>query len=527
METAAEMNYLTVGEKNDPQDWRLFAYKPGTEALDETRPRYAADIASSVIANRDVGSIVLLHDAGGNPPDRSRTLAALPLLIDQLRAQGYQFVSLSDYSGIPRAKLMPVVTGKDTLLVGGDRYVFEVSYFVQRLLTTLFTLSLLLGVSRAVLFLGLALVQRVREKHRVFPVGFTPSVSVIIAAYNEEKVIARTVQTLLESDYPNLEIIVVDDGSKDNTSGVVQERFAQEPRVQHIRKENGGKASALNRGLEAAHGEIFISLDADTLFAKETISRLVRHFADSGVGAVAGNVRVGNTQTIWTKWQYLEYVTSQNFDRRAYDLLNCITVVPGAVGALRREAVLAVGGYTHDTLAEDTDLTWKLRRSGWQIVNDNTAMAYTEAPESLRALAKQRFRWAFGTLQCLWKHRSAVGHHGAFGCLALPSLWVYQILFPAISPFMDLTVLWAVFQTNFLLISSYYLLIFLVELIAAIIAVRMDKADGRMLPWLFFQRFLYRQLMYYVILKAVVSAIRGGAVGWGKLDRTGTAKIDT
>ena len=550
MLNAANQNYITVGEKNDPQDWRLYAYMPGTEAMDFSRPRSAQEIVTSVVSNRDEGSIVLLHDAGG---PRQNTIAALPLLITQLQGMGYKFVSVSELTGFPREQLMPKVTGHDTLLVGADRYVFYVSYIFQRTLTTLFTLSILLGMSRVALFVGLALVQRVREQKRVFPVGFTPTVSVIIAAYNEEKVIARTVRALLDGDYPNLEVLVVDDGSKDGTSRVVAEAFGDESRVTLIRKENGGKASALNRGLTVATGDIMVSLDADTLFAPDTIRRLARHFADPGVGAVSGNVRVGNVSTFgawvhsfdgknlspWqrflraaqgfllTRWQSLEYITSQNFDRRGYDLMNCITVVPGAVGALRRSSVQNVGGYTHDTLAEDTDLTWKLRRAGWRIVNDNSAMAYTEAPESLRNLAKQRFRWAYGTLQCLWKHRAAMFRDGAFGWLALPSLWVYQILFPSISPFMDIAMLYSVIAGSFTQFLQYYLVMFGVELTAALIAVRMDRADMRLLPWLFFQRFVYRQMMYYVILKALVTAIRGGAVGWGKFERTGTARVET
>ncbi|HZP83148.1 MAG TPA: polysaccharide deacetylase family protein [Chthonomonadaceae bacterium] len=522
MERAAELNYITVGEKNDPQDWRLHFTKPGTEAEDLSRPRNAEDIVKSVVVNRDVGSVVLLHDGGG---DRTLTIQALPQIITQLRALGYHFVSLSEFAGIPRAQLMPRVTSKDILLAGADSYVFEVSYWFQRILTTLFVLSVWLGVSRIGFLLILALIQRLRERRRVFPAGYAPSVSVVIAAYNEEKVIARTVQALLDSDTPNLEIIVVDDGSQDRTSEVVREAFGSEPRVQLIRKENGGKASALNRGIVAAHGDILVSLDADTLFAPDTISRLVRHFADPRVGAVSGNVQVGNARNLLTKWQALEYITSQNFDRRAYDLLDCITVVPGAVGALRRVAVVEVGGYTHDTLAEDTDLTWKLHRAGWRIVNDNSAMAYTEAPETLQNLAKQRFRWAFGTLQCLWKHRPALGHHGAFGWLALPSLWLYQILFPAISPFMDVAMVWSLFAGNWAQLGHYYLLMIGIEFVAAAIAVKMGRGDPNLLPWLFFQRFLYRQLMYYVILKSVVSAIRGGAVGWNKFERTGTARI--
>ncbi|HEV2471677.1 MAG TPA: polysaccharide deacetylase family protein [Chthonomonadales bacterium] len=523
LQVAADLGYLSVGERNDPQDWRLYDLKPGTEAENKSRPRDYRDIVQSVVSNRDVGSIVLLHDAGG---DRSRTVAALPEIITQLRALGYHFVSLSDLTGFPRDKLMPALTGRDTLLIGADHYIFEFTYLVQRTLSTLFVLSLALGFSRVALFVTLALVQRVREKRRRFQTGFLPSVSVVIAAFNEEKVIVNTVRALLKSNVPELEIIVVDDGSWDATYDVAAEAFRSEPRVRLYRKHNGGKASALNVGLLEATGEVLVSLDADTLFTADTIRMLIRHFADPQVGAVSGNVRVGNARNLLTRWQSLEYITSQNFDRRGYDLLNCITVVPGAVGALRRSAVVSVGGYTSDTLAEDTDLTWKLRRAGWRIVNDNSAMAYTEAPEKLSALARQRFRWAYGTLQCLWKHRAALGQDGAFGWIALPSLWLYQILFPAISPFMDVAMAYSIFAGDFAAFALYYVIIFLVELVAATIAVRMDRADMRLLPWLFLQRFLYRQLMYYVVLRSLVAALRGSAVGWNKLERTGSARIE-
>ena len=532
---AADLHYITVGEKNDPQDYRLFEYLPGSDTeLDLTRPRSFESVVQSVVDNRDTGSVLLLHDAGG---PRANTVAALPRIISKLRALGYTFVSVADlrYPGQTgkltpaqmRSELMPAVTGRDEVMVGSDRYVFEVSYAVQRTLSTLFVLSLLLGASRVLIFVVLAIVQKVRESRRVLPIGYSPFVSVVIAAYNEELVINRTIQAILNGDYHNLEIVVVDDGSHDRTYDVVKEEFGSDPRVTALRKVNGGKASALNFGLASAVGEIFVSLDADTLFATDTISKLVRHFRDGKVGAVSGNVRVGNVRNIWTRWQALEYITSQNFDRRAYDLLNCITVVPGAVGALRRDAVMAVGGYTHDTLAEDTDLTWKLRRAGWRIVNDSSAMAYTEAPETLRSLAKQRFRWAFGTLQCLWKHRPALFQHGAFGCLAIPSLWLYQILFPAISPFMDIYLLYSIVYGNLARVGLFYFGMFGIELLAAVVATVMDRSGGRLLPWLFIQKFVYRQLMYYVILKSIVSAFRGSAVGWGKLERTGSARVES
>jgi cellulose synthase/poly-beta-1,6-N-acetylglucosamine synthase-like glycosyltransferase/spore germination protein YaaH/peptidoglycan/xylan/chitin deacetylase (PgdA/CDA1 family) len=534
---ASQYNFLAVGEKIDPQDWNL--------------PRRSADgkmgadrIVEEVWNDRDAGSVILLHDGGG---DRSATLAALPRIIEKLKAAGYQFITLADLRGVSRAALFPAVTGRDEWLVGIDKWVFEATYLLQTLLVTLFGLSVILGVSRQVLMAVLALIQRRREQSREMgkwgngemgsptpqnpttqrPNDPTTTVSVVIAAYNEEKVIERTVRTVLDSRYPDMQVIVVDDGSQDHTFEAVTVAFAGDPRVTCIRKPNGGKASALNRGLQDATGEIIVALDADTLFAPDTIARLARHFADPKVGAVSGNVRVGNLRNILTKWQALEYITSQNFDRRAYDLMNCITVVPGAVGAWRREAVLAVGGYTSDTLAEDTDLTWKIRRAGWRILNDSTAMAFTEAPETLRNLSRQRFRWAFGTLQNLWKHRAAMFRHGAFGWVAMPSLWLYQILFPAISPIMDATVVWALFAGNFAHVAGYYFLMIGVEFLGAALALRMDRGNWKLLPWLFLQRFVYRQLMYYVILKSLVAAVRGGAVGWNKFERRGTARLET
>jgi cellulose synthase/poly-beta-1,6-N-acetylglucosamine synthase-like glycosyltransferase/peptidoglycan/xylan/chitin deacetylase (PgdA/CDA1 family) len=523
---SSQYNFLAVGEKNDPQDWNLV--KPGKDGM--TQPRTADDIVQSVWHDRDTGNVILLHDGGGN---REATVAALPRLIEKLKANGYEFITVAQLRGVSRDSLFPPVSGRDYAMVEVDRYVFGISYVVQRVLVTLFGLSVFLGISRQVWMGALALMQyrKERQRDRERTLGFADSssalpVSVVIAAYNEEKVIVRTIETVLGSDYPNLEVVVVDDGSRDRTSAVVAEHFADDVRVRCLRKENGGKASALNVGIAEATGEVIVALDADTLFAKETIARLVRHFADPNVGAVSGNVRVGNTNNLLTRWQSLEYITSQNFDRRAYDLLNCITVVPGAVGAWRRSAIQAVGGYTSDTLAEDADLTWKVRRAGWRILNDSTALAFTEAPESLKNLARQRYRWAFGTLQNLWKHRDACFRHGAFGWFAIPSLWMYQILFPAISPIMDLTVLWALAAGSFQHVALYYGLMLGVELLGAAFALKMDRGNWRLLPWLLLQRFVYRQMMYYVILKSVWAALRGGAVGWNKFERRGTVTVE-
>ena len=370
---------------------------------------------------------------------------------------------------------------------------------------------------------------------------------VVIAAYNEAKVIVRTLQAVLANDYPGaLDVIVVDDGSADETTAEVVRAYGDDARIHVMRQENAGKAAALNRGIGVATGEIIIALDADTIFARDTISKLVRRFADPLVGTVAGNVKVGNRINPLTYWQAIEYVTSQNLDRRAYSVLNSVSVVPGAVGAWRREAIVQAGGYTSDTMAEDMDLTWRVRRIGWRVDTETDAIGYTEAPDSFKNLYKQRFRWAFGTLQCLWKHRRALGRYGWFGRLMLPSLWLFQIAYQALSPLVDLQILWTIMMTihasmrrdlaqdwqpihvaagQMYVIALMYAFFFVIELIGSAVAFKLDREDPKMLVWLFWQRFLYRQLMYAVLLKSIKTAISGIRAGWGKLERKGTVEL--
>ena len=512
-----QLGYLFIGEKIDPTDWKV-----GIKA---------DQIVKYVLANANNGNAVLLHDAGGDT--RAETVRALPLIIEGLKARGYTFVPVSALVGKPKSVLFPAVSSWGITV---DRAIFDMSYWVGTGFTVLFLLAIGLGVSRMVFMGVLATVQARRERARVFDTAYAPSVSVIIAAYNEAKVINKTIATLLSSDYPALDILVVDDGSKDDTAGVVAAAYGTDPRVTVIRKPNGGKASALNLGIRQCRGEIIVALDADTVFAPDTVNKLVRHFADPAIGAVSGNVKVGNRNNPLTIWQAVEYITSQNFDRRAFDLLNCITVVPGAVGAWRKDAVILAGMYSSQTLAEDTDLTFKIRKLGYRIVTDNAALAYTEAPDTLRDLAKQRFRWAFGTLQCLWKHRSALFNprYGAFGTIAMPSLWVYQIGFQAIAPVVDLTIVWSLIYSHFIapntghqnasMLLGYWALFSAIELLGAWVAFRLDREDKKLLVWLLFQRFVYRQLMYYVIVKSLVSALRGSLVGWGKFERKGTVQ---
>jgi cellulose synthase/poly-beta-1,6-N-acetylglucosamine synthase-like glycosyltransferase len=331
----------------------------------------------------------------------------------------------------------------------------------------------------------------------------------------------------------------VDDGSPDATYDRAVEAFGADPRVSVWRKANGGKASALNYGLALARGEIVVGLDADTVFLRNSIQRLVRPLVDAHVGAVAGNAKVGNRLNIVTRWQALEYVTSQNLDRRAFALLDCITVVPGAIGAWRTALVRSVGGFSDDTLAEDQDLTLSLLRAGHTIAYADDAIAYTEAPDTLRGLANQRFRWSFGTLQCMWKHRSAFMRRGtgSLGWIAMPNVWLFQLIFPALSPLADVMFLWSLFSVwlvaqqhgstyalvNLRQILMFYGVFLMVDWMAAITGFLMEPAEDKRLTWLvFLQRFVYRQVMYLVVVRSFRAAIRGRIVGWGTLERKAT-----
>jgi cellulose synthase/poly-beta-1,6-N-acetylglucosamine synthase-like glycosyltransferase len=366
-------------------------------------------------------------------------------------------------------------------------------------------------------------------------------VSVLIPAYNEALVIVSSIEQILKSSYPRLELIVIDDGSTDATSQVVTERFASDSRVRLISIPNSGKANAINTALLEARGEVVVALDADTQFEPETISKLVRWFVDPAVGAVAGNAKVGNRVNVITYWQALEYITAQNLERRALAALGAITVVPGAIGAWRRTALDGLGGFPADTLAEDQDLTIAIQKAGYQVLFDGDAVAWTEAPDSMRGLARQRFRWAYGTLQCLWKHRDMTfrRRYGALGMVALPQVWLFQILFSVVSPLVDLLLVWQVIATgldylqhraqfnsdNLIEVAVFYAIFMLVDLAASAIAFAMEKREKwSLLWWLVLQRFGYRQLMYYVVIRSVSAALRGPSVGWGQHERKGSVR---
>ncbi|MDW2981571.1 glycosyltransferase [Rhodanobacter sp. KK11] len=525
---AQKMGYISVGLHVDAEDWQ----RPGVD-------RIVDNVLSQVAASNSerTGQVVLLHDAGG---ERSQTIAALPRIIDGLRAKGYDFATVSTLAGLSREQTMPSLA-PGSLSQWADRSVFLALGWFGHLIRWLLTAAITLGVARLLLLGGLALVNRWQERRRAPPAlpDEPPLVSVLIPAYNEAKVIASSIRRILKSRYAHLEVIVVDDGSTDGTSAVVREHYAAEPRVRLISIPNGGKAHAVNTALRESHGAVVVALDADTQFEPHTISRLVRWFADPKVGAVAGNAKVGNRINLITLWQALEYITAQNLERRALAALGAITVVPGAVGAWRREALERLGGFPADTLAEDQDLTIAVQKAGYHALFDAEAVAWTEAPDTARGLARQRFRWAYGTLQCLWKHRDATFNprYGALGTVALPQVWLFQILFSVVSPLVDLVLVWQIVSTgmdylqhraqfddtNLLRMLAFYAAFMAVDLGASALAFALEKKEKwSLLWWLVLQRFGYRQLMYYVVVRSVWTAIKGPSVGWGKQERKAT-----
>ena len=524
---AQSLGYVTVGLRVDPDDWQgppadLIVQRV-LDRMTDTNPETR-------------GQIVLLHDAGG---DRSRTVAALPRIIDALRAKGLEIVPVSALAGWTFDQVMPPLPPEDhSALV--NWYVFITASWLQAVMHWLFALAIGLGLARLLALCGLAIWSHYKAAAPP-PISASDNVavSVLIPAFNEAKVIAGSITRILDSEHTFLQVIVIDDGSTDGTSDVVRRHFAADPRVTLITTTNGGKARATNMGLARSHGEVVVALDADTHFEPDTIAKLTRWFADERIGAVAGNAKVGNRINLLTRWQALEYITAQNLERRALGALDCITVVPGAVGAWRRSALVKLGGFPTDTLAEDQDLTIAIQKAGYRAIFDADAVAWTEAPDTVAGLAKQRFRWSFGTLQCLWKHADVTlrPRYGALGLVALPQAWLFQILLGLIAPFVDLMLIVQLIAatsdyiqhgaqfdpTNLEVTLFYYALFITVDLATAVVAFLFEKReDWQLLWWLVLQRFGYRQLLYYVLANSVKTAAKGHFVGWGKLDRKAT-----
>ncbi len=506
LQIAEDLDYLVVLENIDPQDWA----KPGADI-----------ILQRIKQQRRDGSIILLHDAGG---DRSQTVEALPHILDWLHTRGDTVVSLSTLLGITRDDVMPPLPQTNqslTRLVSSTG--FLIFHGIEEFLWAFMIVATGLVVVRTLVVIWLA--YRFRRRR---PTEFAQPVSVVIAAFNEGKVIAGTLESVLRTDYRGeLEVIVVDDGSKDATAAEVERIANLDSRVRLLRQENRGKARALQRGLAAMRHGIALFLDGDTRCQPDTIPRLLEPFADPSIGAVSGHAKVGNLRTFIARCQALEYTCGFNLDRRAYDRWNCITVVPGAISAVRKEAIDQAGGLSLETLAEDTDLTLSLHKHGQKIVYVPGAIAWTEAPESVGTLARQRFRWAYGTLQCLWKHRDMVfnWNYRALGWFSLPSVWFFQIILVAITPMVDLFLLVSLPFGAWRALMPFVITFLAMDVILATLACILEREPltraWRILP----MRLIYRPMLSYCIWKAVLRAIKGALVSWGKLERTASVPV--
>ena len=520
---AHEKNYLDIGESIDPLDW-----EPDTPA-DSIVARV---IREKKRLTRDGlnGNIILLHDAGGD--SRRSTVEALPRIIRYFKNGGYTFTTVADLLGKKKEDMMPEVPrGSGYYIIQFESLLFEAGYWGGHILFSLFVLFIILSLGKILLMAILASRHHHQEnRHHMIPLwsdkDTAPLVSIIVPAYNEEVNAVNSLNNLLKTDYPNFEIIFIDDGSKDSTFEKVNAAFKNESRIKVLSKPNGGKASALNFGIARSTAGFVVCIDADTKLLPDAVSKLMAHFGDAKVGAVAGNVKVGNEVNLITRWQAIEYITSQNFDRKAFAALNAITVVPGAIGAFRKKAIEEAGAFTTDTLAEDCDLTVRILRCGYLIKNENAAIALTEAPETVRMFLKQRFRWSFGVMQTFWKNRDALFNwkYKWLGWIALPNILIFQFIIPTIAPLADFFMVLGLVTGNQDKILTYYLVFMLVDAAVSILAFSFEREKYNKLIWLIPQRFIYRWLMYYVLFKTFRKAIKGELQNWGVLKRTGNVK---
>ncbi|KOU02699.1 glycosyltransferase [Streptomyces ardesiacus] len=520
--------YTSVFVDTDSDDWK----RPGVSKIVEWATPEDGE-----------GASVLFHDAGG---ERSQTIEALPKYIEKMKAKGYTFTTVSgamaeQQSTQPQQSPQPQESQPAQQSGGGlqaahhratGATLYEGKALIAAVAVAEWTVPALsaglvvVGVAvmgRFAMMLVLARRHHRKRNRRRFGWGppVTGPVSVIVPAYNEKECIEATLRSLARGTHP-VEIIVVDDGSTDGTAEIAESLGL--PGVRVVRQANAGKSAALNNGVRHARYDIVVMMDGDTVFEPDTVRHLVQPFADPSVGAVAGNAKVGNRRTLIGAWQHIEYVMGFNLDRRMYDLLRCMPTIPGAIGAFRREAVLQVGGMSDDTLAEDTDLTIALHRAGWRVVYEEHARAWTEAPASLGQLWSQRYRWSYGTMQALWKHRRSLtdkGPSGRFGRVGMPLVVLFQVVTPVFAPLIDVFTVYSMLFVDFRAALLAWLAVLGVQVVCAAYAFRLDREKYRYLLMMPLQQLAYRQMMYLVLIHSCVTALTGGRLRWQKLKRTG------
>ncbi|MFD6885294.1 bifunctional polysaccharide deacetylase/glycosyltransferase family 2 protein [Streptomyces sp. NPDC059957] len=488
------LGYLTVLSTQDGLDWEA---------------RSAEDIVRDASPQDGRGAVVLLHDGGG---DRSRTVAALGQLIDTLKARGYRFTTLSEAVGLPPQTASAPWFDRwyGSALIG----LIQAAVAVPPAAAWLLYAVALLTVFRLLLLAVAAAAHRRRTHTRAVP-GPVPRVSAVIPAHNEQATIASCVRALLDGGCEDIDIVVVDDGSTDDTAAAA--RSVADPRVRVLTQPNQGKPAALNAGVAHAAHDVILMVDADTMIAPGAVARLAAAMADPSVGAVAGNTKVANRKGLLPLWQHLEYVMSFGLERRLFDLAGASPTVPGAIGAFRRSALASCGGISADTLAEDTDIAMALCRAGWRVVYRSDAHARTHVPTTIPDLWHQRYRWAYGTLQSIWKHRHAVreaGTAGRLGRRTLPYLLLFQLALPLAAPLMDAAALYGLASGTTPVPLFTWAVFSLAQLALAAYALRTDNESLRHLWLVPLQQIFYRLALCLVTIHALVAAALGASPLW-------------
>lgn len=385
---------------------------------------------------------------------------------------------------------------------------------------------LVILVVRYFVLIWLGYLQHLEARLTTVDEGYTPRVTIIVPAWNEGPVIQGAIRSLLDLDYPSYEILVIDDGSTDDTHARAAElegRYGGVT-VRVIGKANGGKAAALNTGIALARNDYVLCMDGDSRLSRDTLRRAVRHFTNPRVGAVAGNVKVVNRNGLWTRLQALEYIEGLNMARRAQGFLRAVNIIPGPIGVFRRHALVDVGGYDTDTFAEDADLTLKMLTAGWQIVYEDGAIAYTEAPENLLDLIKQRYRWTRGILQALRKRAGwLVAPRGGFSVwISLLAMLFEAIIWPVVNVLGNLFFAIAALHAGAAAYVAYWwVLLTLLDVAAALHTVAMEEEDLSLVPYAVLYRFFFIALIDVAKLFATVEEFMNIHMTWGKLERAG------
>lgn len=508
---AEAAGYIAVGTTVDSRDW---------EYADRTQAPLMLEAVTGAL--RPGPNVILFHDDGGS----GATIDMLREFIPRMKTEGYTFVDTSFYFDLTRAEAMRPIESPAPLGELAFVGMAKVLVFGTSTLGTIVGIVSAVVISRMLIMIAIrkTYIPLVRRKDVLF---YRQSASILVPAYNEAANIEATIKSVFAAMREGDELIVIDDGSKDNTADIVRSLMKPEnPAIILLQKENGGtKSGALTYGLKHVTNDIVICIDGDTVVAPTSFGRLVRHFANERVGAVAGKIFPASTASTLAALQYLEYIQGQNLDKEVMAAANGVGVVPGAIGAWRKSAIDAVGGFSHETVVEDQDLTLALIAAGWVVQYEPRAIAYTETPPSVRAFFRQRSRWIYGTLQCVWKYRMWLFSlkRPSLGFLILPNVILFNLLLPMMVPVIDAGLIAGLLGFEELWRMLIFFLFFLLfDLWYSIEAMAFEpNPKYRLIPLILFQRWFYRYVMALAILRSVLTALAGTLVGWGVQQRSG------